>query len=73
MSQGAVDSFAESRDWALLRQSALSLLADVLVAAHWSVGRLLTDVLDVAVGVIKMERGVSFEATLSIRCDETCC
>jgi len=40
----------------LLRQSALSLMAEACTVAGWAAAKLLPDVLDIAIGVLSMER-----------------
>jgi Required for nuclear transport of RNA pol II C-terminus 1 len=42
-------------DRALLRQSAMSLLAEAVVCAGWSASKYLIDILDIAAGVLSME------------------
>jgi len=46
---------ALSADAILLRQSALSVLGDAVTAAGWSCIPLLTDVLNIAIGILFME------------------
>jgi hypothetical protein len=51
-----LEAAASLCDAALLRQSAMSLLAEAVVAAGLTADRYLTDVLDAAVGVLTFER-----------------
>lgn len=53
----SVASVAESADRVLLRQSALSLLAEAVVAAGFGAAPYLADIVDVATGVLVMELG----------------
>lgn len=46
---------AYASDRALLRQSAMSLLADSIVSAGWSASNYLIDILDVATGMLSIE------------------
>ena len=46
---------AVAADIALLRQSAMSLLADSVVCAGWTASKYLLDIIDVAVGVLSLE------------------
>jgi len=55
MHSSEMNEVINSADEVLLRQSALSLLADALVAAQWSVRPLLGDVIEVATCVLLME------------------
>lgn len=48
-------SAALAGDRALLRQSAMSLLAEAVVCAGWSASKFLIDILDIAAGVLSME------------------
>ena len=54
-SRRLTDFAALSADAILLRQSAVSLLAESMAAAGWSAARHLADVLDVAIGILTME------------------
>lgn len=62
----AVDtlSAALAGDRALLRQSAMSLLAEAVVCAGWSASNYLIDILDIAAGVLSME-GVAHSTQIS--------
>lgn len=56
--QAALDdtlSAALASDRALLRQSAMSLLAEAVVCAGWGAPKYLVDILDIAAGVLSME------------------
>ena len=46
---------AAAADIALLRQSAMSLLAESAVCAGWTASKYLLDILDIAVGVLTLE------------------
>jgi hypothetical protein len=64
------EAAAAAADRAVLRQSALSLLAEAAVSAGWAASALSTrllDVLDVATGVLAMETAASQAATASRR------
>jgi Required for nuclear transport of RNA pol II C-terminus 1 len=55
-------------DRALLRQSAMSLLAEAVVCAGWSASKYLVDILDIAAGVLSLEGSAhSTQTSSSIR------
>ena len=54
-------------DQLLLRQSALSLLADAIAFAGWTSQKYMTDVVDVAVGILTLETGYNEVMRLSRR------
>ena len=49
------EAVAKAADIALLRQSAMSLLAESVVCAGWTASKYLLDILDIAVGVLALE------------------
>jgi Required for nuclear transport of RNA pol II C-terminus 1 len=67
-------SAALAGDRALLRQSAMSLLAEAVVCAGWSASKFLIDILDIAAGVLSMEGlAHSTQTSSSIRRYPPCC
>ena len=57
---------AHNADTVLLRQSALSLLADAVVSANWIASKYLTDILDIATHVLTLEGRENFSQTSSV-------
>ena len=61
-----LEAAAHNADTVLLRQSALSLLADAVVSAKWIASKYLTDILDIATHVLTLEGREHFSQTSSV-------